>query len=277
MRASGTDVLFPKEKVYPDFLTRLAEISLAIGGENAAAGAYEARIEGLTTQPAVYGAPTRFSLSRTEGRVGPRDVRVTGSMDHRRVPVQDALDAWFTGIDLPTVNLQGIGARLDFGTGISELRLRRTGDSLDGRWLWRATKVSWVRDTLTAPRATTPAIRLVEDALWRAVSRIDSVEVEARFEGPMDRPRLGIRTNIATAVGNALRDQLGDEVRRAEQQVRARVDALVDAKVAEARAEADKVKAEVDARIAAERARLEAQKVALETKLRELTRIPGIG
>ncbi len=66
MRASGTDVLFPKATTYPDFLTRLAELSLAIGGEDAAAGDYTARIVGLTTQPAVYGAsdPVRHHAHR---------------------------------------------------------------------------------------------------------------------------------------------------------------------------------------------------------------------
>jgi hypothetical protein len=47
--------------------------------------------------------------------------------------------------------------------------------------------------------------------------------------------------------------------------------------VAEARAKADAARSQVMARIDAERQRLEAQKAALETRLRELTRIPGIG
>ena len=277
VRASGMDVLFPRENVHPAFLTRLAELSLTIGGADAATGEYAARIEGLTTEPAVYGAPTRFSLSRTEGRAGPRDVRLSGSLDHRRKPLRDSLSARFTGITLPTVVLRGIGAQLDLGAGFSELHLARTGDALDGRWLWRATRVSWARDTLSQPRATSPALRLVEDALWRAVSRLDSVEVEARFDGSLTDPRLRIRSNIASAVGNALRDQLGDEVRRAEQQVRARVDALVSEQVAEARARADAVKADVDARVTAERTSIEQQKTALEARLRELIRIPGIG
>jgi len=277
MRASGTDVLFPKATTYPDFLTRLAELSLAIGGEDAAAGDYTARIVGLTTQPAVYGAPTRFAITRSAGRAGPRDVRVFGSLDHRQAPVRDSLQAVLTGMRLPVLTLQGLGASVDLGAGYSELQLARTGDSLGGRWLWRATRVQWMRDTVTQPRATSVALRIVEDAIWRAVSRIDSVEVEARFDGPVRSPRLRVRTNIANAVGNALRDQLGDEVRRAEQQVRARVDELVSEKVAEARVRADEIRAEVDGRVAAERARIEEQKTALEAKLRELVRIPGIG
>jgi hypothetical protein len=109
------------------------------------------------------------------------------------------------------------------------------------------------------------------------MSRLTTVEIEARVSGTLRSPHLAIRTNLAEAIAGALRAQLGEEVRRAEQQVRARVDALVDAKVTEARAEADKVRADLQQRVDAEKARLEAQKVALEARLRDLVRIPGIG
>lgn len=276
LRASGTDVSFPRQRTSPDFLMRVAELSLAIGGEGAAAGEYEARLTGVTTQPAVYGAPTTFAMTRSGGRAGPSDARVAGMLDHRGAPVRDTVAARFSGIALPTVPLGGLGATVALGAGSSELRFSRSGGTIDGRWTWRAPNVAWTRDS-GATRASTPALRLVEEALWNAMSRLDSIEIEARFSGDVAKPTLGIRTNLANAVGNALREQLGDEVRKAEEQVRAKVDALVQEKVAEARAEADKVKAEAVARVEAERARLDEQKKALEAKLRELVRIPGIG
>jgi len=190
--------------------------------------------------------------------------------------VRDTVGARFSGITLPQFPLAGLGATVIMGQGLTDLQLERRGDSLTGRWLWRAPNVTWVRDS-GAVRAATPAMRLVEDAIWRAMSRLDSVEIEARIGGSVNDPSLAIRTNIANAVGSALREQLGDEVRRAEQQVRARVDALVEEKVADARAYADDARAEVSARIAVERARLDEQKTALEARLRELVRIPGIG
>ena len=277
VRASGTTVLFPKETTYPSFLTRLAELSLAIGGEGAAAGEYEARAVGVTSQPAVYGAPTRFQVSRTAGVTGPRDVRISGSIDHRTDVPRDSVVARMTGLPLPSLPLAGLGATVALNEGVSELDLVRHGDSLSGRWSWRSTNVAWIRDTTSQPRATTPAMRVVEDGLWNALTRLNTVELEARVTGTLRSPRLAISTNLASAIAGALRAQLGEEVRRAEQQVRARVDQLVDTKVAEARAEADKVRADVQQRLDAEEARLEAQKVALETKLRELVRIPGIG
>jgi uncharacterized protein (TIGR03545 family) len=276
VRASGTTVLFPKEAVYPNFLMRLAELSLSLGGDGASAGNYTAQIVGLTSQPAVFGAPTTFALSRTAGQVGPTDIRIAGLFDHRRQPVRDTLGARFSGITLPNFPLGGLGGQVQLGTGLSQLTLTRNGEALSGRWLWRAPRVTWVRDSARARPADARAA-MVEDALWRAMARVDSVEIEAVLGGTLRRPTMGVRTNIADAVANALRAQLGDEVRRAEQQVRARVDQLVETKVAEARTAADTARGQVLARIADERARLDEQRVALEARLRELTRIPGIG
>ncbi|HET8770977.1 MAG TPA: TIGR03545 family protein [Gemmatimonadaceae bacterium] len=276
-RASGTDVLFakPGARVLPDFLMQLAELSLAIGGEGAAAGDYEARIVGATTQPAVYGSPTTFMVSRSGG-TGPTGIRVGGMLDHRTTPVRDSVQARVAGLALPSLPLAGLGAMVTLGDGSTELRLTREGDNIDGRWLWRAPGVTWSRDS-SAVSTATGTMRLVEDAVWRAVSRLDSIEIEATFSGAVTKPSLGIRTNIANAVAGALREQLGDEVRRAEAQVRARVDELVSERVAEARSAGAGVKAEAEQRVAAERARLEEQRAALEAKLRELVRIPGIG
>lgn len=274
-RANGTDVLFPKALVYPDFLMRMAELSLSIGGEGASAGNYSATIVGLTTQPAVLGAPTTFALSRTEGQTGPTDIRMNGFFDHRTAPVRDTLVAQFAGITLPNFPLGGLGGAVVLGTGYSVLTVERRGEALNSRWVWRAPNVTWQRDSTRARPADARAA-FVEDVLWRAMARIDSVEIDARVGGTLRNPTMAIRTNIADAVGNALREQLGDEVRRAEQQVRARVDALVEAEVAKARAAAAVAKAQVSERIASERARLEEEKAALESRLRDLTRIPGI-
>jgi uncharacterized protein (TIGR03545 family) len=276
VRASGTDVLFPKEAVYPTFLLRLAELSLAIAGDGAAAGDYRAQLVGVTTQPAVYGAPTTFLLQRTGGTVGPREGRVTGMFDHRRVPVRDTLGAYFSGIKLPDFPIGGLGGAVQLGQGMTNLRISRQGEQLSGEWTWRAPRVSWVRDSVR-PVAADARARFVEDMVWNAMRRIDSVEIVASFGGTIKDPTLAVKTNVATAVGNALREQLGEEVRKAEAQVRAKVNSLVDAEVAKARTKADEVKAQATQRVVEERAKLEAQKQALEARLRELTRIPGIG
>jgi uncharacterized protein (TIGR03545 family) len=275
VRASGRDVLFPREETLPRFLVRLAELSLAIGGEGAAAGDYAARVTGLTTEPAVYGAPTRFLVERGAGRVGPSEVHIAGLLDHVAAPVRDSVAARIVGVTLPTLPLAGLGATVALGQGTTELSFDRRGDQIEGRWLWRATSVTWVRDSL--PSSLSPPLALVTNAIWNALHRLATVEIEARFTGSADGPALAIRTNIADAVAGALREQLGAEIRRAETEVRRRVDALVAEHVMAARAAADQVRGRALEQVGAERGRLDEAKAALEARLRALLRIPGIG
>ena len=187
------------------------------------------------------------------------------------------LEARLLGVPLPTLPLGGLGGAVALGDGLSALDVTRTGDRWQGRLLWRTTAVRWQRDTIAHPPSTNPKTRLLEDALWRALARIDSVEIEARFSGAVRRPTLAIRTNIADAIAGALEAQVGEEVRRAEREVRGRVDALVGDAERRVRAEADRVRGQAEARLAEERAKLDAQRAALEQRLRELVRIPGIG
>jgi hypothetical protein len=140
LRAAGTDVLFSKERAYPDFLMALAELSLAIGGEGPAAGDYAARVTGVTTQPALHGAPTRFAVSRANAAQGPSDVDIGGLLDHRTLPVRDSVRAAVSGIALPTLRLGGLGASVALGNGFTDLRFERSGGMLEGRWRWRGEK-----------------------------------------------------------------------------------------------------------------------------------------
>ncbi|MEX0691352.1 MAG: TIGR03545 family protein [Gemmatimonadales bacterium] len=275
-RASGTTVVFPRETTWPRFLLAIGELSLTLGGEGLAQGEYLGRITGLTTQPAVHGAPTTFLLERAGGRTGPSDARVAALLDRVGATPHDTLGARLVGVTLPTLSLPGLGATVALGSGVTELGLTRVGDSVSGRLAWRSSAVTWIRDTVVTTTRTT-AVRFIEDAIWRAVARLSTVEIEARFAGSVTSPRLSISTNIASAIADALQAQLGEEIRRAEAQVRARVDALVEAHVAQARAEGDRMRGEVLERVSAERARLEQTKAALEARLRDLVRIPGIG
>ena len=281
VRASGTNVVFPKREHLPGFLLRFGEASLEIGGEGVAAGAYAALVTGVSSAPAVYGEPATFTVERRAAQVGPHTLRAGGIVNHVGRPLRDSVAALVAGIGLPTVDLGPLGARLDLGQGTTDVLFRRTGDSLDARWTWRSEGVTWGRmDTSAAPAArglAQQALGSAEDVLWRAVSRLSSVDINARLTGTIDRPRLAVGSNVAGAVANALREQLGEEIRRLEQQVRARVDALVADRVTEARQLVRGVQDEALGRIDARRQELEAVKGQLEAKVRELVRIPGIG
>jgi uncharacterized protein (TIGR03545 family) len=294
-RRAGRTVVFPKWEALPKFLLGLAEVSLEIGGSGVAAGDYAARVTDVTTEPALVGRPLTFQAGRTRGQVGAKTVRVGGSLDHVGPVIRDSAAGLVSGVTLPSVTLGPLGVELRLGQGGVDLVLARSGDSLDARLVWASNAVTWKRigatasatDTAGGPPPEGPATgqavarslaRSVENVVWRTVSGLRDVRIEARLEGSLAEPRLSVGSNVARALADGLRAQLGAALREAEAQVRARVDALLSAPMAEAEAAVTTLETEVRDRVAAERARLEQVKRDLEARVRALTGgIPGIG
>jgi uncharacterized protein (TIGR03545 family) len=293
-RMRGTTVDFPRWEHLPRFLLQFAELSLEIGGSGAAAGDYAGRVTDVTTEQALVGRPTTFRVARTGGRVGPETVRLGGLFDHAGDAIRDSLGALVSGLTLPSLTFQPLGVELGLGRGGLEFEVGRTGDQLDARFAWASNAVTWNRlargagpDTTGAPpptgAVTAPGLgrslqRSVENVVWRTVSGLRDVRVEARLSGPLSSPRLSVGSNIAGALANGLREQVGAELREAEAQVRGRVDALVDERVTQARGAVEGFETQVRDRVAAERARLDQVKRDLEARVRALVPgIPGIG
>jgi uncharacterized protein (TIGR03545 family) len=294
-RRAGSTVVFPKWEDLPRFLLGLAELSLEIGGTGVAAGDYAARVTDVTTEPALVGRPLTFQAGRTRGQVGPKTVRVGGSLDHSGPVIRDSAAGLVSGLTLPTVTLGPLGVELGLGQGGVDLVLARSGDSLDARLAWASNAVTWNRiganasatDTaggplpgglVTGQGVARALARSVENIVWRTVSGLRDVRIEARLDGSLAQPRLSVGSNVARALADGLRAQLGAELREAEAQVRARVDALVSEHMAEAETAVTTFETDVRDRVAAERVRLEQVKRDLEARVRALAGgIPGIG
>ncbi|HUL04148.1 MAG TPA: hypothetical protein VLV16_13085 [Gemmatimonadales bacterium] len=267
-RMAGTTVAFPRERGWPQFLLRYAALELSLGGEGAAAGAYQARLTGLTTEPTIYGQPTRLVAQRTAGRIGPRDARLAGVLDHVRAPVRDSVAASVTGFALPSYDLPPLRARAGLGDGITQFTVLRHGGDIDARWLVRSTNVAWQR---LADSGGAGASRDVDNLLWRIVNAVKDVEIETRLHGALDRPALSVRSNLGTEVARGLRKEIGAQVARAEQVARARVDSAVQGQVAAAQQRLGAVQNDVQARVAQQRAELDGVRKDLEARLREMT------
>jgi uncharacterized protein (TIGR03545 family) len=293
-RMRGTTVDFPLWEHLPKFLLQFAELTLAIGGTGAAAGDYAGRVTDVTTEQALVGRPTVFRVARTGGQVGPETVRLGGLFDHAGDVIRDSLGALVSGLTLPSLTFRPLGVELGLGRGGLELEVGRTGDELDARFAWASNAVTWNRltggavpDTGGAAPSEAPVTvqgvgralqRSVENVVWRTVSGLRDVRVEARLSGPLSSPRLSVGSNIAGALANSLREQVGAELREAEAQVRARVDALVSERVTQAQGAVGEFETQVRDRVAAERARLDQARRDLEARIRALVPgIPGIG
>jgi hypothetical protein len=274
LRAAGTTVRFPEERAEPSFLLRRAEADVEIGGAGNAAGRYAARLEGLTSAPAIYGRPTRL-VARRATASGVRAGGASLVLDHVDLPLSDSIDVQLEGIPLPSVLVSAAGARLHLGNGATVISLLRTGDSVQGRVFWRSSAVTWERLGAAAGRAAAMRVgsrEWAEDLMWRAVARINPVEIEARLSGALSGPRLGVSSNVGREVAAALRREVGAEIARSEQRVRAEVDRLVGEQVDAARGRMTAAQAQVEGEVAKRRADVDRVKRELEAEIRNLTR-----
>jgi len=263
-RAAGTTVDFPRREALPAFLLTFGQIDLDLGSEQRS-DRYDLVVQGVTSDPVVYGHPTSARLERALGSsgAGPGAFRAEAVLDHRTEPLVDSLDAVVRGVRLAETDLGGLGGRLDLGRGDTTVRLVRRGEVFDARLTWSSEAVVW---TSTRERQG------IEAFVWETLSRLQRVEIETRLTGTFQHPRMTVRSNVADALSRGLRDQLGEEVRRAEQRVRAEVDRLVQPYVTAARSRVDEVRGQAEGRVRELETQLEQVKSDLETRLRELTR-----
>lgn len=286
-RHPGTTVLFPRHDGLPRFLLEHAEASFALGGTGAAAGQYLAQINGLTSEPSLYGQPFRLLAERADARQGPSDVRVFGLLDHVSAPIRDSVDVFLSDVSLPTLDLDALGARLNLGDGSTELSLERNGDEIAARWTWRSGDAAWERLTVQPPtsnaqRSTSDAEmplgsrEWAEDLLWRSVSGIRDVEINVQLSGPVERPALAVGSNVGVAVAQSLRRELGREIERAENEIRARVDEIVLEQVTRAERALDGLRTRLTDEVAPLTAQVTELEEQLEQEIRNLTRrLPG--
>ena len=259
VRRGGENVRFPRERALPTFLLRSAELSFILRPTSDQPRRYAGRLTGLASEPALYGRPMLASAAGPQLSAG-------ALVNHLRgIPV-DTAGATIGGIQIAPFDVPGLPLRLDPGVATTQLGFNLNGDTVHARFAIRSSNVRWQRDSgLTS---TT-----IGDLIWRTVSGISNLEVEARLSGPLHRPDLAVRSNLDQAIASRLRAVLGEEVAAAERQVRARVAALVQEKVEPVRAKVNSVRTEAEAQVAQQRARVDELQKQLEQRLRELTRI----
>jgi len=280
LRMAGTDFIFPLEHTWPQFLVERAEADLAIGGRTVAAGSYSAQVTGATTEPAVYGQPMRFRAERRSS-VGPRDLKIGGLMDHAGHIQLDSLDAVVPGVQVPAFEIPGANAKLDLGdSGLVTLGLISRGGQLGGRWRLNADAVRWLRngaDTTTGPAPALGSKAWVEALLWRSISTVRDVSIEAQISGVLASPGFAISSNVGDAVSRNLKQALGAEFQRAEQQVRAEVDRQVNAQITAARARLTDLESQARDKLGVPEAQLAQLQTDLQAQLNQLTQVvPGV-
>jgi uncharacterized protein (TIGR03545 family) len=266
LRASGNTIRFPKEQEWPKFLVQLAQVDLEIGGDSPLRGAYEAVVQGLTSDPALYGQPAVVRTSRTAEGSAIAGIDVVAVIDHVNPQrIRDSVSARLRGVELPSLKLPGLPFRLTPGRGASRLDFALRNDQLSGRWSLSSDQVAWALDS--AGRK----LNQLEGLVWRVLSGLKELSLEARVSGALRSPKLAVSSNLDRAIAERLEAVIGEEVARAEKMVRARVDSIVAQRVEPLRRQIAEVRSEAEARVASERKRVDDVERELQAEFKRLT------
>ncbi|HEU4525077.1 MAG TPA: TIGR03545 family protein [Gemmatimonadales bacterium] len=279
LRASGVNVRFPKEQDWPKFLVQLGQVDLEIGGDSPLRGAYQAMVQGLTSDPSLYGKPTVIRTSRTAESSAIAGIDVTALFDHVNPQrVRDSASARLRGVELPTLDVPGLPFRLDPGRGAARLDFALRNDQLSGRWSLSSDQVAWALDS------TGRKLNTLEGLVWRVVSGLKDLSVDARVSGGLHAPKLAVSSNLDRAIAQRLEAVIGEEVAKAEKMVRAKVDSVVAARVEPVRKQILAVRSEAGSRLGSQRKQLEDVERELQAELKRLSgglapdiKLPKIG
>ena len=207
-------------------------------------------------------------------------MRVAGLLDRSKSEVHDSVDALATGVAFPSADIAAAGARIEFPDGTVRLALDRRGDGVAGLLRLSAAGVRWTRTaTDTGAGAGSPlgSKPWVEALVWRAVSAVRDVDVEVRFSGRPDAPRMDVSSNVGAAVSAALTREVGAEVARVQAKARAKVDSVVTQQVAAARAKLTSIETEVQGRLGTAQQQLQDVESQIENRIGELGQVvPGV-
>jgi uncharacterized protein (TIGR03545 family) len=266
LRASGKSIRFPKEREWPKFLVQTGQMDLAVGGDSPLRGAYEAVVQGLTSDPSLYGKPTLVRTSRTAKGSAIASIDVRAVIDHVRPDrIRDSASARLRGVKLPSFTVPGLPFNLQPGTGGADLNFALRNENLSGRWSIGSDQVTWALDN------TGKKLNALEQLVWRVVSGLEKLSVDARVSGSVRSPKLAVSSNLDRAIAQRLEAVIGEEVAKAEKMVRAKVDSVVAAKVEPVKRQVSEVRTQAETRLATERKRLEDVEKQLQAEVKRLT------
>ena len=267
-RRSGTTVHFPKARSYPRFLLQQGDIAIGIG-TGANASRYAMRVTGATSEPALVGEPMRIRIRRMSGPASGFRLSADGAIDHRAARPKENANIAAAGVPLPRFTLPGIPLQLEPRASEMKLHFAREGDRIVARWDVASDSVVWMPDT--TPAASRTKVRsTMEQLVTRVLIGIQHLDLTAELEGDLKKPKLSVRSNLDRAIAERLRAVVGEEVKRAELRVRAAVDQIVERETAPIRARVASAREEAMTRVNEAKTRIEAEKAALEERLRGL-------
>jgi uncharacterized protein (TIGR03545 family) len=207
VRAKGLDVRFPEERPLPDFLARLAKVSISLPQ-----GTFAGRIENITSDPGILGAPLTFAFS-AENLKGLRSASLEGTFDRVNPAARkDVLNLRFRGYEVHDVELvRSASLPVSLAGGSVDLDVRASLEK--GALSARITAAIGAARLLVQKGEERPGLAgRVDAAIRGALAGITSLSLTAEIAGTPEDFDVKVRSDVdevlKSAVGALVRDQM---------------------------------------------------------------------
>lgn len=217
--ARGRIVQFHKEKAWPSFLVRELALSGELGLDEPLA--YEGRVEGITTQPKIYGKPL---VAAVNGGKGARRLQANAVLDASGEVLEARGAVNYSGMSVRDLRLGSESSvSVDIkGTGAFDGNFAVKGEKLSGKAAFRVSGASF------APKADAVKTPQVRDALLGSFAALNSVAVWSEISGTVKAPAFSVDTDLASALSAGFSKALGAELKKAQDAAAAKVDAALE-------------------------------------------------
>ncbi|MCK5732871.1 MAG: hypothetical protein KAI38_01710, partial [Candidatus Latescibacteria bacterium] len=251
-KTRGVDVAFPKEKTYPGFLIKQANLS----GETKLAKdrvfELSGHIKGITSNQDLFGAPTTFSIQGAKSRAKGFAFALDGAVDHRGKKSTEAVKLEVSKLSLKGLNLGNspyLPPTFDGGEGIISLDMRFDADAYSMDLDARMQRIRFVE------RAHRDELQKILNEIYDNLNRIT-------LQGHIKGSEEGTDTRLSSNLDRYFKEQIRTIVKRKVAEAKARARRELDARV-------DRVRGEIEKEIAVRRRELEGR---IEAKRGELER-----
>lgn len=207
LRAKGMDVRFREDYPLPDFLVRLANVSVSLP-----AGDFSGRIENLTPDQDILGQPLAFRFAG-ENLKGLKSIALEGSFDRVRAEARkDVLNVRVRSYRASSLQLSTSEALpISLAEGLVDLDIGATVEK--GAVTARiAAGLRGVRLAVEPKETRQGLAGRVDAAIRTALLSVSSLNLTAEIGGPTDAFEVKVRSDIddvlRNAVGAVVRDQM---------------------------------------------------------------------
>jgi uncharacterized protein (TIGR03545 family) len=207
VRAEGRNVRFREDRPLPDFLARLAKVSISLPQ-----GSFAGRVENMTSDPDILGQPLKFAFS-AEKLKGLRSASLEGTFD-RVDPAarKDVLNLRLRGYEARDVKLVASKSLpVDLAEGLADLDVSASLEK--GSLTARITAgVRSARLLVGKGEERQGLAGRVDGAIRSALAGVTSLSLTAEITGTTEDFELKVRSDLdevlKSAVGGLVRDQL---------------------------------------------------------------------